>query len=223
VNPLAIKALAEIGIDISSHRSKSVDDIDPSTVDTVITLCAEEECRSFSEKPRGFTGECRTRVGQDNDDDEKLQASARVRDKISEQIRERYPFEVNPWQIGNGGGVVFKRVSIAPKRVLHLRHETGLSKETCLRISGSFGAGMARRAETCGAVTGALMVLGLRHGMVKEGDVEAKKRNYDEANNFMTRFEQKKRLGSFRELLGCNDQHAGGVQENPRNFFFSLC
>ena len=44
VNPLAIEALAEIGIDGSAQRSKSVDEIDPTTVDLVITLCAEEVC-----------------------------------------------------------------------------------------------------------------------------------------------------------------------------------
>lgn len=44
VNPLAISALAEIGIDASGQRSKSVAEIDRSAVDTVITLCAEEVC-----------------------------------------------------------------------------------------------------------------------------------------------------------------------------------
>jgi arsenate reductase len=44
VNPLAIQAMAELGIDLGDHRSKSVDDIDPASVDTVITLCAEEVC-----------------------------------------------------------------------------------------------------------------------------------------------------------------------------------
>ena len=40
-NPLAIRVLAEIGIDITHHRSKSVEEIDPATVDVVVTLCAE--------------------------------------------------------------------------------------------------------------------------------------------------------------------------------------
>lgn len=44
VNPHAIEALREAGIDISSQISKSVDTIDPATVDLVITLCAEEVC-----------------------------------------------------------------------------------------------------------------------------------------------------------------------------------
>jgi C_GCAxxG_C_C family probable redox protein len=81
--------------------------------------------------------------------------------------------------------------------------QAGLSQEACLRIAGSFGADMARRGETCGAVTGALMVLGLRHGMVKEGDTQAKKRNYDEAEKFMSEFEKRNGSVVCRELLGC--------------------
>jgi arsenate reductase (thioredoxin) len=50
VNPLAIEALREAGLDISSHVSKSVDTIDPASVDLVVTLCAEEVC------PTGLAG-----------------------------------------------------------------------------------------------------------------------------------------------------------------------
>lgn len=44
LNPYAVEALAEIGIDISGQHSKSVDDIDLSGVDLIVTLCAEEVC-----------------------------------------------------------------------------------------------------------------------------------------------------------------------------------
>jgi arsenate reductase len=44
VRPEAVRALSEIGIDITSHRSKSVNDIPPEGVEAVITLCAEEVC-----------------------------------------------------------------------------------------------------------------------------------------------------------------------------------
>ena len=44
VNPHAIAAMAEIGIDLSSHRSKSVDEIDVTRLDLVVTLCADEVC-----------------------------------------------------------------------------------------------------------------------------------------------------------------------------------
>ena len=47
VNPYALEVMREVGVDLSSHHSKSVDTIDPSTVDTVITLCAEEVCPVF--------------------------------------------------------------------------------------------------------------------------------------------------------------------------------
>jgi len=44
VNPYAIGAMAEVGVDISAHHSKSVNDIDPASVDAVVTLCADEVC-----------------------------------------------------------------------------------------------------------------------------------------------------------------------------------
>lgn len=47
VNPLAVRVMAEIGIDLAGQRSKAVETIDPVTVDTVITLCAEEVCPVF--------------------------------------------------------------------------------------------------------------------------------------------------------------------------------
>jgi arsenate reductase len=47
VNPYAVEVMREIGVDLSSHRSKSVDAVDPDGVDTVITLCAEEVCPAF--------------------------------------------------------------------------------------------------------------------------------------------------------------------------------
>ena len=47
VSPYAIEVMREIGIDLSSHRSKSIDEIPKEEVETVITLCAEEVCPLF--------------------------------------------------------------------------------------------------------------------------------------------------------------------------------
>jgi arsenate reductase (thioredoxin) len=44
VNPLAIEAMDELGIDIRSHHSKSVATLDAGAFDLVITLCADEVC-----------------------------------------------------------------------------------------------------------------------------------------------------------------------------------
>jgi arsenate reductase len=47
VNPLAIEVMREVGVDLTTHRSRSVQTVDPATVGTVITLCAEEVCPVF--------------------------------------------------------------------------------------------------------------------------------------------------------------------------------
>ena len=47
VHPMAIDVMAEIGVDISDHVSKSVNTVDPASVDTVITLCDEEICPAW--------------------------------------------------------------------------------------------------------------------------------------------------------------------------------
>lgn len=47
VNPYAVEVMREIGIDLTTHASKSVDTIDPASVDLVVTLCAEEVCPVF--------------------------------------------------------------------------------------------------------------------------------------------------------------------------------
>ena len=47
VNPYAVAVMAELGIDLATHTSKSVQTIAPETVDIVVTLCAEEVCPLF--------------------------------------------------------------------------------------------------------------------------------------------------------------------------------
>ena len=54
LNPLAVKAMAEVGVDISGHTSKSVEACDPDTLDLVVTVCghANENCPVFLGKTR---------------------------------------------------------------------------------------------------------------------------------------------------------------------------
>lgn len=52
VNPYAIEVMRELGVDLTTHHSKSVQTIDPERVGTVITLCAEEVCPLFLGKAR---------------------------------------------------------------------------------------------------------------------------------------------------------------------------
>ena len=87
VNPFSIKALAEIGIDISGQTSKSVADIDPATVDTVITLCAEEECPVFLGKAERIHWPLPDPGKGAQTDEEKLKSFREVRDEISRRLK----------------------------------------------------------------------------------------------------------------------------------------
>lgn len=87
VNPLAVRALAEIDIDISRQRSKSVSRIDPSTVKTVITLCAEEVCPVYLGKFERIHWPLPDPAGQSGTEEEQLQKFREVRDEISRRLK----------------------------------------------------------------------------------------------------------------------------------------
>lgn len=89
-----------------------------------------------------------------------------------------------------------------------------LGREAALRTASSFGAGMARRGDTCGAVTGALMVLGLLYGRAEADDTDAKELNYLLANRLIDRFEAKAGSRVCRELVGFDP----GTEEGRRRF-----
>jgi arsenate reductase len=85
VNPLAIRVLAEIGIDASGQHSKSVNDIPPDGVDAVVTLCAEEECPVFLGKARRFHWGLPD-PGGSGDEATRLESFRAVRDEIRRRL-----------------------------------------------------------------------------------------------------------------------------------------
>jgi C_GCAxxG_C_C family probable redox protein len=80
--------------------------------------------------------------------------------------------------------------------------ELGVDRDTALGAAGAFGGGMAGRAETCGAVTGALMVLGLKYGKRQPEDNAAKEKTYALAGEFIQRFESHRGSILCRSLVG---------------------
>ena len=86
VNPLAIRALDEIGIDIRGHHSKSVDSVSPDGVEAVITLCAEEVCPVFLGKARRVHWGLPDPAGAGATDEEQLQAFRDVRDELRRRL-----------------------------------------------------------------------------------------------------------------------------------------
>jgi protein-tyrosine-phosphatase len=88
VRPEAIKVLREIGIDISSSRSKSVSEIPPAEVDTVITLCAEEECPVFLGKANRLHWGLPDPAAAGGSETERLEAFRKTRDELQRLITE---------------------------------------------------------------------------------------------------------------------------------------
>lgn len=88
VNPLAIEALNELGIDVSMQHSKLVTEIDPATVDTVITLCAEEECPVFLGKAERIHWGLPDPARQSGSHEEQLQKFRDVRDEIFNRLQD---------------------------------------------------------------------------------------------------------------------------------------
>jgi thioredoxin type arsenate reductase len=84
----AIQVLREIGIDISAHRSKAVDAIPAAEVDTVITLCGEEECPLFLGKAVRLHWGLSDPTAVEGAEAERLEAFRRVRDDLRRRIEE---------------------------------------------------------------------------------------------------------------------------------------
>ncbi len=96
----------------------------------------------------------------------------------------------------------------------------GLDNETALKVAAGFGGGMGRMAETCGAVTGAFMVLGLEYGQASP-EREAKEAVYCRIGECARQF--RARHGSLlcRELLECDISLPGGAQRARELELFS--
>jgi len=86
VRPEAIAVLAEIGIDISGHRSKAVAEIPAAEVDTVVTLCGEEECPLFLGQATRLHWGLPDPAAATGSEAERLTAFRRVRDELRARI-----------------------------------------------------------------------------------------------------------------------------------------
>jgi len=82
----AVAALAEIGIDIAGHRSKSVSEIPAAEVDTVITLCGEEECPVFLGNARRLHWGLPDPAAVTGSDEARTDAFRRTRDELRRRL-----------------------------------------------------------------------------------------------------------------------------------------
>jgi C_GCAxxG_C_C family probable redox protein len=79
--------------------------------------------------------------------------------------------------------------------------EFGLDRNVALKLSCGFGAGMGRKQEVCGAISGAIMVVGLKYGRGEAQGREATERTYAMTQELIDRFREKHGTFLCRELL----------------------
>jgi arsenate reductase len=93
VRPEAVEAMREIGVDISAHRSKSVDEFEGQQFDYVITVCdnAKENCPVFPSKTERVHWSFDDPAVAKGNDAERLAVFRRVRDEIRSRLREWMP------------------------------------------------------------------------------------------------------------------------------------
>jgi arsenate reductase len=91
LNPLAVQALDELGLDIRGQFSKSVNDIPPDDVDVVVTLCAEEVCPVFLGKALRVHWGLPDPAGVQGDEAAKLQSFREVRDELKRRLARVFP------------------------------------------------------------------------------------------------------------------------------------
>ncbi len=102
--------------------------------------------------------------------------------------------------------------------------DLGLETEMAKRIACGLGAGMGYIGETCGAVTGALMLIGLKYGKVDVEDNVARDKTYELVQEFTKRFKAINSSVKCKELIGFDisiPEDLNTVKE--KQLFSTLC
>ena len=99
---------------------------------------------------------------------------------------------------------------------------TGFDMETSARMASSFGGGMGRLRQTCGAVSGAALVLGIVKGYSDPSDNEAKKQHYALVREFAEKFKEKNgsiNCGELLKMASLNVQTGGAPEERSKEYY----
>lgn len=84
---------------------------------------------------------------------------------------------------------------------------------TACKLATGFGGGMGRMGNTCGALTGAYLVLGLEYGSESAAQKDKKDQTYEKIQDLTQRFQQKNGTCNCRDLLGCDISTPEGYQQ----------
>ncbi len=102
--------------------------------------------------------------------------------------------------------------------------EFGLNRDIALKLATGFGGGMGLLGKTCGAVTGALMVIGLKYGTASIEDKAAVEKTYGLVQKFIKEFTDINGSSSCHDLLDCDISTPEGINSAmEKNLFTTLC
>ncbi|KNY30336.1 C-GCAxxG-C-C family protein [Pseudobacteroides cellulosolvens] len=85
-----------------------------------------------------------------------------------------------------------------------LSDRLGLEKDLALKIANGFGGGIARKQLICGAVSGAIMLIGLKYGKTSAQDSISHERTYSIIDKFCDEFEKRNKSIICKDILGCD-------------------
>ena len=102
--------------------------------------------------------------------------------------------------------------------------ELGLDDKTAKKIGCGFGAGISRTGNICGAVSGAIMVIGLRYGKAEQGDDAATEKTRALTRHFIEEFTRRNGSVNCSELLGYNLNNTDEYEQaRGKKLFVTKC
>lgn len=102
--------------------------------------------------------------------------------------------------------------------------DLGLNRDMALKIASPFGGGISSMGETCGAVTGALMIIGLKYG-IAEPNFEKKMKTYEIVSTFIEQFKNRNKSRSIfcNELIGFRMNQKRTLNQKEKIIIQSHC
>ncbi|NEW83595.1 MAG: C_GCAxxG_C_C family protein [Mariniphaga sp.] len=121
--------------------------------------------------------------------------------------------------------LLFKNGNSCAQSVLYpFGKEYFKNPEDAARLAAGFEAGLAFRGEVCGAVSGAMMAIGLKYGHANPQEELAKEQMYKLTNEFLASFEGKCGATSCNKLLNVDIRTSEGINHAiENNLFGTVC
>jgi C_GCAxxG_C_C family probable redox protein len=102
--------------------------------------------------------------------------------------------------------------------------ELGIDRALALKLASGFGGGIARTGETCGAVSGAIIVIGLKHGDSLPGDKAPREKTYRLIRELTDQFKARNKSIKCKEILHCDISDAADhARAADQKLFTTIC